>query len=427
MKKIFLSLFFIIIFVINAFALTGTYTSHNLFYCPGYGSFGLLEFQEYNAYQEIADQQITANKNAIAGMDLSLYYLKTQIDTLPEMETIWVLDIITSTELATYCETTQDYLKTSEEIDWTTDQGVTNIHAGNYTDTNTTYTGTVKEIVLTGTVFSLDAAIARDTELHAAATVTTTNGLSIAGQEISLQLSSASTHGALSDSSYNVFNSKQAALTFGIANTNAIKIDFASVVDDDYAKFTANGLEGRSYTEVKTDLGIDLSLYYLKTEMDSSGELAGIISDETGTGALVFATAPVIDFTTALASDHTYSGNIDSQPVGESVTFGMLLYFNWTDKEWKIAKADASTTMPGLRIALESKADGQTCKMLVEGYIRDDVDFEFTGAMVYVSAATAGLMTSTAPSTAGNQVQRVGVAKSADILFFSPSIDVGEI
>jgi hypothetical protein len=173
---------------------------------------------------------------------------------------------------------------------------------------------------------------------------------------------------------------------------------------------------------------LDLSLYYLKTEMDSSGELAGIISDETGTGALVFANAPTIDFYNALASNYTYSGIIDSQPVGETVVFGMLLYFNWTDKEWKLAKANASTTMPGLRIALESKTDGQTCKMLVKGYIRDDVDFEFTGAMVYVSAgATAGLMTSTVPSTAGNQIQRVGVAKSADILFFSPSIDVGEI
>jgi hypothetical protein len=172
---------------------------------------------------------------------------------------------------------------------------------------------------------------------------------------------------------------------------------------------------------------LDLSLYYLKTEMDSSGELAGIISDETGTGALVFATAPVIDFTTALASDHTYSGDIDSEPVGETVAFGKLLYFNWTDKEWKLAKADVATTMPGLRIALEIKADSETCKMLVKGYIRDDSAFEFAGAMVYVSATTAGAMTSTAPSTTGQQVQRTGVAKSADILFFDPSIDVGEI
>jgi len=158
----------------------------------------------------------------------------------------------------------------------------------------------------------------------------------------------------------------------------------------------------------------------------TSAELAGVISDETGSGVLVFANAPVIDFYNALGTDHFYSGDIDSEPVGETVAFGQLLYFNWTDKEWKIADADASTTVPGLRIALEAKNDGQTCKMLVRGYIRDDSAFEFAGAMVYASQ-TAGAMTSTAPSTAGNQLQRVGVAKSADILFFSPSIDVGEI
>ena len=133
------------------------------------------------------------------------------------------------------------------------------------------------------------------------------------------------------------------------------------------------------------------------------------------------------DFYNALSSDHTWSGDKDTQPVGEMVAFGQILYFNWTDKEWKLAKADASGTMPGSRIALEAKDDGQNCLMLVKGYIRDDSAFEFAGAMVYVSEATAGTITSTAPSTTGNQVQRVGQAKSADILFFDPSIDVGEI
>ena len=47
----------------------------------------------------------------------------------------------------------------------------------------------------------------------------------------------------------------QAALTFGISNTNAVKIDSASVADDDYARFTANGVEGRSAAEVITDIG----------------------------------------------------------------------------------------------------------------------------------------------------------------------------
>ena len=43
----------------------------------------------------------------------------------------------------------------------------------------------------------------------------------------------------------------------GIANDNIVEIDHASVADDDYAKFTANGVEGRSYAEVKTDLSLN--------------------------------------------------------------------------------------------------------------------------------------------------------------------------
>jgi hypothetical protein len=47
----------------------------------------------------------------------------------------------------------------------------------------------------------------------------------------------------------------QSSLTFGIANTNAVQIDSASVADDEYARFTANGLESRSNSEVLSDIG----------------------------------------------------------------------------------------------------------------------------------------------------------------------------
>ena len=57
-------------------------------------------------------------------------------------------------------------------------------------------------------------------------------------------------------SSAATWNAKQDALTFWIANTNAVDMD-ATAVDDDYAKFTANWLEGRTYTEVKTDLSLE--------------------------------------------------------------------------------------------------------------------------------------------------------------------------
>jgi len=48
---------------------------------------------------------------------------------------------------------------------------------------------------------------------------------------------------------------KQDALTFGIADTNKVQINAADVADNDYAKFTATGLEGRSYSEVLSDIG----------------------------------------------------------------------------------------------------------------------------------------------------------------------------
>ena len=300
--------------------------------------------------------------------DLNLYYLKTAIDTLPEMEAIWVLDIITSTELSTtlgsyYLKTAIDAQAEMEEI-W----GIT---------------------------------LATDSELAA------------------LKFTD------LTDTPANYTGS---SLKFARVNVGETALEFAVEADP----------------TVDTDAEIKAILVdeITKTGAFTAGKIAkinnatGIIEEGTNTDTDVADavtkkhsqnTDTQLDFYNALASDHTYSGITDSQPVGESVVFGQLLYFNFTDKEWKKAKADASTTMPGLRIALEAKADGQTCKMLVMGYIRDDSAFEFAGAMVYVSAATAGAMTSTCPTTIGNQIQRTGYAKSADILFFSPSIDVGEL
>jgi len=46
-----------------------------------------------------------------------------------------------------------------------------------------------------------------------------------------------------------------ATLSTGISNTNVVKIDSSSVADDEYARFTANGLESRSTSEVASDIG----------------------------------------------------------------------------------------------------------------------------------------------------------------------------
>ena len=138
-------------------------------------------------------------------------------------------------------------------------------------------------------------------------------------------------------------------------------------------------------------------------------------------------TDTLLSIATALSSDHTYVGITDSKNVGENVVFGQLLYFDWTDTEWKLAKADAVGTTPAMRIALETKANGQACLMLVQGYLRDDTAFQFTAAIGYLSITTAGAIQYAAPSVSGNQVQRVGIGISADIMYFCPGIDVGEI
>jgi hypothetical protein len=48
---------------------------------------------------------------------------------------------------------------------------------------------------------------------------------------------------------------KQAALTFGIADNNAVEIDDTDAASGQYAKFTSSGIEGRTGAQVLSDIG----------------------------------------------------------------------------------------------------------------------------------------------------------------------------
>lgn len=73
----------------------------------------------------------------------------------------------------------------------------------------------------------------------------------------------------------------QAALTFGIANTNAVQVNAADVADDDFARFTASGLEGRSASEVKTDIGLS-NVTNIKNKLDAT--VAPAVTDDDDPG-----------------------------------------------------------------------------------------------------------------------------------------------
>ncbi len=79
----------------------------------------------------------------------------------------------------------------------------------------------------------------------------------------------------------------QAALTFGISNTNAVKVDSASVADDEYARFTASGLESRSTAEVASDIGA-ATLTGTQTLTNKSLTDAVLIPTATTAGKLLF-------------------------------------------------------------------------------------------------------------------------------------------
>lgn len=118
-------------------------------------------------------------------------------------------------------------------------------------------------------------------------------------------------------------------------------------------------------------------------------------------------------------SDHTGSGITSDMTVDVNATgFGAALYIA-SDGNLEEADASSSATMPCMGMALESGTG--TKSILLSGFIRDDSWAWTSGGKIYVSTTT-GALTQTVPSGSGDQVQVVGVAKSADIVYFFPSL-----
>lgn len=276
---------------------------------------------------------------------------------------------------------------------------------------------------------TLDANINMNTHKLTALAVPSANGDSVrATTKITeAKLESAIDHKALTDDPHSVTKTQ-----VGLANVENLKVKLdatqAPTVNNDTTEGYVVGSRWFDVTNDKAYVCLDnTDGAAVWIETTASGGLANIVEDTTPQlGGDLDLNEKNVVFDATLTDDHGYSGFTDVVTVGENVVFGELLYYDDTDEEWKKSDASASGTMPALCIALESKANGEACKVLRMGYIRDD-SWDWSVADILYTSETAGDLVATPPADSGDQVQRVGYAIHADKIFFNPSIDVGEI
>ena len=127
----------------------------------------------------------------------------------------------------------------------------------------------------------------------------------------------------------------------------------------------------------------------------------------------------------SLSADGQYDGIVEAGTAGAALAFGEVVYQAAGDGRWELAKADVAATSDGkIGICiLVAVGDASATTILLIGKVRADAKFPSFSVRrpVYISAATAGLLTTTAPSGTTNFVVRiVGYANTADELYFKP-------
>jgi len=169
---------------------------------------------------------------------------------------------------------------------------------------------------------------------------------------------------------------------------------------------------GRGRTYVVSDLTIDADI-----DMNSFGF--------TELGNCVLVKNSGIQMLAGLVTDKDWSGHTVIGKAGENITAGEIVYLKDDGKLW-LADADDTGTMPAKAIAVVdilANADGI---FLLDGFIRIDAWTWTIGNILYAHT-TPGAMVATAPAVSGDEVQRVAIAVTADIVNFRPSKDVIEV
>lgn len=145
----------------------------------------------------------------------------------------------------------------------------------------------------------------------------------------------------------------------------------------------------------------------------------------TGMGNITLAKNSGIQLLAALVADGDWCGHTVLGTAGEDLSAGELVYLKSADGKLWLADADADM-MPVKGMATADILANAVGVFLLDGFLRED-DWNWTVGKVLYAHTTPGAMVETAPANSEDEVQRVAIALTADIVNFRPSKDVLEI
>ena len=238
------------------------------------------------------------------------------------------------------------------------------------------------------------------------------------------------------------FASNKLQIAKGIAQHDVAQFT-SGVSDDDFLRVDGSVVEGRSASEVLSDIGAGAAAG--SSSIVTTGALdAGSITSNFGTinnGASAITTtgtvsAGIVDVAQeahldSSPADETVSGITATFTAGEDLVRGEVVYFKASDSKMHKAVATAAGTMPAVAMAAADISADATGKFLLFGFLQDNGTFPAytVGGTIYAPEAetsSQNVPEQTAPDSDGDFVQVLGYAVTANAVFFNPSNDVIE-
>ena len=161
-----------------------------------------------------------------------------------------------------------------------------------------------------------------------------------------------------------------AAVAIGIADNNVLQVDHASPADNDFAKFTAAGLEGRSYSEVMGDLSGTAAADFAMNTHKITGVTDPTGAQDAATKAYVDSVAQGLSVHDAVACATTGNIALTAEQTLDGIT---------TSTDRVLVKSQTDPIENGLYVSAAG-AWARAADM--------DADDEVAGSFVFVSGGT---------------------------------------